>query len=428
MFSYGGWAYQWANDALGIVLPMRSLGGAIFIFTFSLYPYVYLLVRATLKQQSSHLIQASQALGLTPLQTIRKLIIPIVRPAIVASGMLVMMETLSDYATVKHFGVHTFSVGIFRTWFGLGSVSGAAQMSLLLLMFTISLIVIEKHARRRLRYYNTNDKKSPLKRQKLKGVSAISATLLCAIPLTLGFVLPIIQMVRWIVLVPTTHTYHYYLELIGNTVILGVGTSIIVIILALLINYGERAQHREHTYWLNRIATTGYAIPSVIIAIGALLVGAGIEKTSATLFGTSTGIFISGTLFILYFAYTVRFMTLGFNAIENSLIRISPNIDYVATTLNVHGVKRLCKLHIPLIRPGITVAAILVFVDVVKEVPATLILRPFDFNTLAIHTYELASSENLGLIGWPALFIVLTGSLSMYILWSRIKLTSLSET
>ena len=424
IFSYGGWGFI-LFQSLGIQIPFRSIGGAIFIFSLTLYPYVYLMVRATLSQQSGHLMQAAQLLGLSPTQTIFRFIIPTIWPALIASGMLVLMETLSDYATVKYFGVNTLSVGIFRTWFGLGSLATATQMASLLLCVTVGLIIIEKQARRRLRYYSSYPASSR-KMRHLHGFPVLGTVLICVLPILLGFILPLTQLIGWVLLSSTNYPFSYYIELIENTLILGIGSAVFIVFISLLICYSDRTRNYAQVHWTNRIATSGYAIPGVIIAVGILFLGTALEKTSSfasSFFNDSLPpIFISGTLFALYFAYIIRFTTLGFNAIENSLTKIPLSLDQVSATLNVDGVRRLRLIHLPLIQPGILVAIILVFVEVVKEVPATLVLRPFDFNTLAIHSYEIAEAENLPAMGIPALFIVLASILPLFILWNRIRL------
>ncbi len=416
MFNFGGWGYRWAHDLFGYVPRVRSPAGAIAIFTLALYPYVYLLVRSALKQQSAHILQAAQVLGLSGRQILTALALPTVRPAIVAACMLAMMETLSDYAAVRHFGIQTMSVGIFRTWFGLGSLGGAAQLALLLLCFTVGLTIIERHARRRMRYYGSAKQTTPITRQRLGGGKGLAAAVMCALPIAFGFVLPLAQLIRWLLLPTEGISYWEQLNLIAHTLALGAGAALLTTALAILLAYGDRLRQRPH--WLTRIATAGYAIPGVIVAIGVLLVGSALEKS----LGFSPRIFTGGTLVILYFAYAVRFMTLGFNAVENSLLKISPNIDRASATLNVRGLESITKVHMPIIRPSVLIAALLVFVEVVKEVPATLVLRPFDFNTLAIYTYELASTERLSEMGLPALGIVLTSMLPLFILWKRFGL------
>ena len=418
MFSFGGWGYQWAFDMFGHTLPVRSTTGATIIFVFALYPYVYLLARSALKQQSAHLLQVAQALGLSAPRIMIRLIIPTIRPAVIAACMLVMMETLSDYAAVQHFGVQTMSVGIFKTWFGLGSLAGAAQLSLLLLCFTVGIVMIEKQARKRMRYYGAGKQAIPIERQQLSSSGKLLAVSVCALPIVIGFVLPMLQLIRWLSLTNEA-SYQEYIDLALQSVVLGTGTALLVTALAILLAYGDRL--RQRPYWLTRIATAGYAIPGVIVAVGVLLAGFVLQEAlnffTQTIGVSSPTLLIAGTLGVLFFAYTVRFMTLGFNAIENSLLKISPNIDYAATVLNVHGLESVRKVHMPLIRPGMLVAALLVFVDVVKEVPMTLILRPFNFNTLAVHAYELASTERLSEMGLPALSIVLTSTLALIILW-----------
>ncbi len=409
LLDYGGPAHAWLSTVAGLdaPLPIRSLAGAIAVLTLVLYPYVYLLARASFMQQSGRIIEAGRTLGARPRTCFLRIALPAARPAIIAGTAIVMMETLADYGTVEYFGVSTFSVGIFRTWFGLGSLAGAAQLSLLLLAFVVVLLIVEKRARLRARYYDTEPRPfAPTYR--LRGVRAAAAIAACALPPTLGFAIPTLQLLVWAATrLPAAGTGEYAV-LIANTFGLALASSLVVLALAIVVAYARRLHPSAGMSLAVQTVSSGYAIPGVVIAIGVLIV-------FSTL-GNWTGAALGGSLAALVFAYTVRFLTLGFNPVENALEKISPNLDYAAHTLSASTPETLLKIHLPLMRGGLLSAALLVFVEVIKELPATLVLRPFNFNTLAVRAFELASDERLADTALPALSIVAVGVLPLIVL------------
>ena len=425
ILDYGGWFNTWWHLTLGSPIPpIRSLTGAILVISFVLYPYVYLLVYTILISQSRNLIDAARLFGLNAWQIFIRLILPMIRPAAIAGVAIVVMESLANYATVQYFGVQTLSVGIFKVWLGLGSLTGAAQLSLIILAFTVLIVSVEKTARKRISYYNQGCHPPLRAIYTLRGTKAVAAWLVCGLPIAFGFIIPLLQLIVWAYRHGTEEFDSEYLQLIFNSVTLALSAALIVVFIATIMTYSQRLHPSPKWHWVDKLATSGYAIPGVVIAIGVLIVNTTLEglvnKTLLSLDFSSLGLFLSGTLVALLFAYTVRFMTLGYNTIASSLTKISPNIDYAASSCGAGKLKALRLIHIPLIRSGLLSAALLIFADVVKELPATLVLRPFEFNTLSIRTYELASTERINDIAIPSLSIVAISLLSIMLIAQRI--------
>ncbi len=409
ILDYGGSIYHWLSTViqLSAPLPIRSPAGAVAVLTLALYPYVYLLARASFMQQSSRIIEAGRTLGARPRTCFLRIALPAARPAIIAGVAIVMMETLADYGTVEYFGVNTFSVGIFRTWFGFGSIAGAAQLSVLLLTFVVVLLIVEKRARRRARYYDT-DPRPFVPTYRLRGARAAVAIIACALPPVLGFAIPTLQLLAWAAArLPSTEMSEYA-PLMINSLGLALASSLVILALATVIAYTRRLHPSASMNLMAQTVSSGYAVPGVVIAVGVLIVFSALDDW--------TTIALSGSLAALIFAYAIRFLTLGFNPVEAALEKISPNLDYVAHTLNASPTETLFGIHLPLIRGGLMTAALLVFVEVIKELPATLMLRPFNFNTLAVKAFELASDERLADIALPALSIVAVGTLPLIVL------------
>lgn len=405
---------------------IRSMGGAIFVMSFVLYPYVYLLARASFIEQSQHLKDAAQLLGYSRRQAFLKITLPIARPAIVAGISLALMETLADYGAVSYFGVSTFTTGIFRTWYGLDSVQGAAQLALLLLMFVIVLMAVEKSSRKRSHYHDKNkgEKAQP---RKLKGVKQLLAISLASVPLLLGFIIPAGQLIVWVV---ATHEQLYeasFWVLVRNTLSLATFTALIALTLALIAAYAHRIINNRLTRFTNSVIKLGYAIPGTVIAVGTLIPLARLDNQIdawfRSNFDVSTGLLISGTVAALVIAYLVRFLAVAVNTVESGLTSIPPNMDQAARSLGLSPIKVMQRVHIPMLRTSLLTALLLVFVDVMKELPATLILRPFNFNTLAIRAYELASDERLSDAALASIAIVLVGLLPVILLTKSISQT-----
>lgn len=399
-----GWGYgdYWFPE-------IRSLTGAIIMISLVLYPYVYLLLRTAFSEQSANLREASHMFGVGAYKTFFAVILPLSRPALVAGLTLVVMETLADYGTVHYFGVPTFTTGILRTWFGLGDRIAATQLASLLLLCVFAVILAERYSRKAARY-QTPAKAQQNWRHPLSGAKAVAAIVLCSLPVFLGFLIPAIQLGAWAFRTAHEIIDASFLALIFNTVQLTVIVTLIIITAATVLAYGKRVgTHFAVPYTVN-VSAMGYAVPGVIIAVGVLLPFAWLDNAlDAWLqhnFAISSGLILTGTLASLAFAHVVRFMAIGLNSVDASLAKIHRSIDDAAQLLGRKTFERFFSIHFPMIRGGILTAALLVFVEVTKELPATLVLRPFEFNTLAVRTYELASDERLADASCSALLIV----------------------
>ena len=402
---------------------IRSLGGAVFVLSFVLYPYVYLMARASFVDQSQHLRDAAQLLGYSRQQAFFKVTLPIARPAIIAGVSLALMETLADFGAVSYFGVSTFTTGIFRTWNGLGNVAGAAQLALILLGFIVVLLALEKSSRKRAAYH---DKKTsePIKPTPLNGKKQALAILLVSTPLLLGFIIPCAQLAYWAIKNASQLLSYEFWALVTNTLLLASITASIALVLALLVAYSHRLNKSKFTLFTKNIVGLGYAIPGLVIAVGTLIPLAyldnSIDAWMRAQFDYSTGLLISGTIVALVTAYLVRFLAVALNSVDSGLQSIQPNMDQAARSLGSKPLSVLRKIHLPIMKGSIITGLLIVFVDVMKELPATLVLRPFNFNTLAVRAYELASDERLADAALPSIAIVLAGLLPV-ILLSRIS-------
>jgi iron(III) transport system permease protein len=425
---------------------VRSLPGAIVMLTLVLYPYVYLLARSAFLTQSSSLLEASRNLGCNPWRSFRTVALPLARPAIVAGLSLALMETLNDFGTVEFFSVPTFTTGIYRTWFNMGERLAASQLAALLLLFIFGLIALERLSRQQQRYFQTAGQGRAVSRYRLSGWRSLLAIGSCVLPIILGFLVPagvLVQLMGGNSAAGTNsradtdfpsgagsseaivqNTSNSFWEFARHSLLLSLLTAAIAVLLAIVLAYGQRL--RPANRWATQLATLGYAVPGAVIAVG-ILVPLGlfdntVDAWSRSTFGVSTGLLLSGTIAALVFAYLVRFLAVGFGAVESSLERIKPSLDDAARCLGCGTVSTLQKVHLPLVRGGLLTGLILVFVDVMKELPATLIVRPFNFDTLAIRVYNLASDERLAEAAAPALAIVVVGLLPVVLLsWQMVQ-------
>ena len=399
---------------------IRSLPGAVLMLSLVLYPYIYLLARAAFLEQSASVVEVARTLGVRPAAAFFKVVLPLARPAIIVGLSLVLMETLADYGTVQYFGVATFTTGIFKTWFGLGSSIAAAQLSALLLLFVLFLIILEQHSRRQSRYYDTSTRYGRLEQKHLPGLRGLPALAVCALPVLFGFVIPSGQLLLWGIQTWRTSLDAGFFTLIANSIELALVTAVLAAVLALAISYARRQQPGIMTNLFNRLLGMGYAVPGAVIAVGVLIPFTWLDRHLGHWFGllsdTDPGLLLSGTIAILVFAYLVRFLALSLNTVDAGLAKIKPSMDEAGRSLGFSGFRLLRRVHIPILRGSLLTAVLLVFVDVLKELPATLILRPFNFNTLAVRTYELANEERLADAAFPALAIVLAGIIPVIIL------------
>jgi iron(III) transport system permease protein len=383
---------------------VRSLAGTIALLTLSLYPYVYLLARSAFLEQS----------------------LPLARPAIMAGVALALMETLSDFGTVDYFGIQTFTTGIYRTWFGLGERLAAVQLAAWLLMFVLVLIVLERFSRRRWQHPVRMQRRQSLVSYSLKGWRALLASFLTLLPLLLGFVLPAALLVE-MTLSTKQASYPHLWNYARNSLLLSLLASLLAIILALVLAYGVRMRPNWLTRTASQLASLGYAVPGTVIAVSTLLSLGWLDQKlndfSQRFSGVSTGLVLSGTVFALLYAYLVRFLGAAFNALEAGLKHITPSMDETAKSLGYRSLHSLFKVHVPLLRGSLLTGLLLVFVEVMKELPATLIIRPFNLDTLAIRVYRLASDERLREAAGGALAIVVVGILPVILLSTAIART-----
>lgn len=399
---------------------IRSLGGAVFVLCVVLYPYVYLITRAAFMQQSTAAFESARTLGAGSFKSFWRVAMPLARPAIATGVTLALMETLADYGTMEYFGVTVFTTGIFRTWYGIGDAQGALQLSALLLIFVIVLIMIERYSRRRARFYQQRSSNRTPQRRPLKGWRAGLASFTCWLPVILGFLIPASQLLWWSVEKSDIWLEASFWVLTGNTLWLGLLAACITVLLALWLAYGRRRHPTRPLRAAITLAGMGYAIPGIVIAVGLLSPLAWFDHqiiaASKWLFEVNPGLIFSGTVIALLFAYSVRFLSVSLQTVSSGLEQITPQMDDSARTLGASGRRILWKVHLPLLKSPLLAALILVLVDVMKELPATLVLRPFDFNTLAVRAFEMASDERLADAGPPALMIVAVGLIPVMML------------
>ncbi|MCW6034791.1 iron ABC transporter permease [Spirulina subsalsa FACHB-351] len=403
---------------------VRSLPGAIAMLVIVLYPYVYLLARVAFLEQCTCTLEASRSLGCTPWQSFFKVALPLARPSLTAGLALALMETLNDLGTVEYFGVPTFTTGIYRTWLGMRERNAAAQLAAVLLLFVLTLIILERVSRRQARYYQGTGDSKPLQPYQLKGWRAGLAITTCSIPVLLGFLIPC----GFLLDMTLTHLNRSFTssfwQLANHSFILSSITAGLGVVIALIMAYGQRLQNNWAMGAAVRIASMGYAVPGSVIAVGVLIPMGNFDNTvdqwMRSTFNISTGLLLSGTITALIFAYLVRFLAVSFHTVESSLGKIKPSLDEASRSLGQTPTNTLIKIHAPLMGGGLLTAVMLIFVDVMKELPATLVIRPFNFDTLAIRVYQYASDERLTEAAAPALAIILVGLLPVLFLSYRI--------
>ena len=411
--------FSWENSNEYWFPEIRSHGGAIVLLSLVLYPYVYALARAAFSAQAPSLLEAGRMLGHSPMKVFFSVSLPLARPAIVVGVTLASMETLSDFGTVDYFAVRTLTTGIFDVWFGMENQSGAAQIALVLLTFIILLVWLERTSRKKQRV-NANSRINSTLRLELKGWRSALAIICCGLPILFGFLLPAIILAIYSSYSFNLFKYGDYLAYTGNTLFLATGSAVLCMMLGIFIGYSQRLSSHWSVKLATRISTIGYAIPGAALAIGLIISFGAMNEFLNTLsdhFSLSAqSFFLSGGVVALFFAYTIRFLAISVGSVESGLEKITPNMDMASRTLGSGPFSTLCRIHIPLLRPALIAGSILVFVDTMKELPATLILRPFNFETLATFVYQYASDELLVECAPAALTIVLAGILPVILL------------
>jgi iron(III) transport system permease protein len=397
---------------------IRSFWGAVFILSLALYPYVFLAARAAFRLQSASVIDAARTLGRSGYAIFFRAALPLARPALAAGLMLVAMECLNDIGAVQFLGIRTLTASIYDTWLHRSDMAGAAQLSLVLLGFIITLLLLERAMRGGRRYAASTRSPAAFTARRLAGGKAFAASFLCFVPVLAGFILPVAFLLEKAPVFFTQALDAGFAAALGNSLLLASLAGIFTVAAALLLAGAQRLAHSAR--FLSRLATTGYAVPGTIIALGIMAPLAAfdnaIDAVMRERFGVPTGLIFSGSLFALVFAYGVRFLAVAFNILDAGYQKLSPNLDAAAQALGSGTFRVFARIHVPLLRPALFAALLTVFVDSLKELPATLLLRPFNFETLATATYSLASLEQINQSSPFALAIVAAGLLPVLLL------------
>jgi len=410
---------------------IRSLPGAILLFSLTLYPYVYMLARVSFLEQSTATLEASRSLGCGPWRSFWTIALPLARPAIATGLALALMETLNDFGTVQYFGVPTFTTGIYRTWFGMGERTAAAQLAAVLLLFIFGLILLERWSRRQARYYQSHCRTRSPAIYSFKALRAWGAWGICLLPILLGLLVPGSLLLRLAIRQRHRPLTYNFLDLASHSLTLAALTALLAVILSLIMAYGVRLQRQRLLHLSARIASMGYAVPGAVIAVGILIpisrLDNAIDAWMQATFNVSTGLLLSGTIGALIFAYLVRFLAVSFGAVDSGLTKIRPSLDEASRSLGNGPTQTLMQVHAPLMGSSLLTALMLVFVDVMKELPATLVIRPFNFDTLAVQVYQYAADERLAEAAAPALTILLVGILPVILLSWQIARAHVSK-
>ena len=402
---------------------VRNIYGAILVFSFTLYPYVYLVSRSAFLNQSKSMKESARLLGLSEIGVFFKLGLPIIRPAVIGGLMLVIMETLSDFGAVDHFAIQTFTTGIFRTWYGMYDLQTAMQLASLLLLIVGLFFILERNSRNNAAFTANNASFVNDNEVKLSGVKSFGAFLACFIPLFVGFILPITELIFWSFVNESTFFNQKFLQTSFNTISLAIFAGLITAFLALIINFSIRLKPGVIIKKLSSLLSIGYAVPSLILAVGMVQLLIYIDSN----FLDTTDIVLTGSLFGLLVAYIIKTYALANSSIESGYEGINSYIDESSKLLGATGWSMLRRVHVPLMKTSFLTAALLVMSEVVKELPATLILRPFNFETLAVSTYIYAAEERMIQAASPAIAIVLIGLIPIVFLSKMIRSSSQSK-
>lgn len=399
--------------AADYVFPnVRSLGGAIVMLVLVLYPYVYLLARTAFVQQSVCALDVGRTLGLGPWHCFLRLGLPLARPAVVAGAALALMEALSDFGTVSYFGVQTFTTGIYKVWFSLGDRVASAQLAALMMLAVLVVLALERAARCARRFDHGARLYRPIRRLPLAGVRSALAVAACAVPPLLGFVVPAAILLR-LALGHDAQIGARFVRLAANSLALAGSAALVAVAVAIVLAYAARLRPGPVSALANRLAALGYAVPGSVIAVGVLVPLAAFDNAldawARANLGVATGLLVTGGIAALVFAYVVRFLAGALNAVEAGFARVSESMDGAGRTLGAGPLGVLGRVHLPILKGSLLTAALLVFVDALKELPATLIMRPFNFDTLAVQAHNLAADERLAEAATPALAIVAVG-------------------
>lgn len=417
---FGGPLQTFVRTALGVegrVFPeIRSLGGAAWVFTFSLYPYVYLLARTALGERAAHLMEAARLLGAPLRRRIREIALPLARPAVAAGVALALMETLADFGVSSYFGIQTFTAGIYKAWLSMDNRIAAAQLATMLLLLVSLLLFLEHRAQKRMRFSGTRGARAGAMDARplvLSGKTRWAAWALCSAPVLIGFVLPVLFMLRPLLADWSVLSWSQFLGWALNSLRLGLISAALAVGLALLLAFSLRRRPDLPTRLAAQLVGLGYAVPGAVIVVGLLLPVGWLQAAAPQ---SGVGYYVTATSVGLVWAYLVRFCAVALQSVQSGYARIPTSFDDSARMLGTSDMGLLRRVHWPLLKRSTAAATLLVFVDVMKELPATLVLRPFNSDTLAVVAYQLARDERLGEAALPSLALVLVGLIPVVLL------------
>jgi iron(III) transport system permease protein len=399
---------------------IRSMGGAVLMMGLVLYPYVYLMARASFLEQSPHLNDVSRLMGKTRFKTFLFVSLPIARPAIAVGVALALMETMNDFGTVDFFAVHTLTAGLFDVWLNMNNLGGASQIALTMLTFVLILLGLEYSGRRRTGFYQKSGRFSKRQRVNLNKKWRWVAFLICFLPVLFGFLIPLAMLIDYSIRYFEQSWTSEFRTYAFNSVFVSFIAALVCSTVAILISYSRRLEQKNVLRTLSKLASLGYAVPGAVLAVGVVIPLAKLDNSIDSFFREnldfSTGLIFSGTTFALILTYVIRFLAISIGSVESSFSKVPTSIDMASRTLGHPPLRTLRLFHIPLIKSGVLTAALIVFVDCMKELPATLLLRPFNFETLATHVYLFASDEMIERSALGALFIVIVGLIPVIVL------------
>jgi iron(III) transport system permease protein len=410
----------WLPSSKGWFPNVRSASGIIIVMSLALYPYVYLLARGAFRTQGKRAMEAAQSLGWSRTSSFFKVALPMARPWIAGGLLLVLMETLADFGAVSIFNFDTFTTAIYKAWFGFFSLPAAAQLSSIVVIIIFVVIAVEQKARKKMQFAPSGRSSGEFDRIELCGWKKWAATFFASGVLLIAFVIPFLQLLIWSAEIFSEEFNFRYLGFLGRSLFFALLASASVLFCSILLAYANRQHKDKFTQFCLRISTLGYALPGTVLAVGIVIAITSMDKQLVnilkTFFGIQSGSLIQGTIITVVAAYLVRFMAAGYNSINSAMHRITGSLDEASISLGIKGVSLLLKVHIPILKTGILTAAMLVFVDVMKEMPITLMTRPFGWDTLAVKIFELTSEGEWERAALPAVALVLGGLIPVIIL------------
>ncbi|WP_182200671.1 ABC transporter permease [Paraliobacillus salinarum] len=424
LLNYTGIIQTTLRNSFGIDVNQRyfdimNIPGAIFIYTIFLFPYVFMITRTFLEKQSASLIENARLLGRNSVEIFFRIVVPISRVAIVGGVSLVILEFLNDYGVVKYFGIQTLSTSIFQTWFGLGDLESAIKLAGTLMAVVFFLLIMEKILRGRKEYSSTTTKISPLKPIKLTGWKAVTTSLYCGGVFTFAFLIPFLQLIIWVFMAYDTVSYREFFETIKNSIFVASVGSVVIVIIALVIGNFTRLSKGLLSKIAARLVVLGYSIPGAVIAIGVLIIFIGLDKLLISFYdfvGLNLKVSLSTSLLLLFFAYVIRFLAIGYNSIEAGYAKHGNHFTEASRMLGMSITQTFFKVDLKLIKGAVFSALILSWVEIIKELPLTLILRPFNFETLATKAFQYAGNEMIQEAAMPSIVIVMISVIFIFFL------------